>query len=79
MIIALYVVQFWSEIIVCGFKSNLCLFDFEITRTISDQIALHSVLIVRLNRYSRRPGITDKNIVDTKIQNTRLYANKTLY
>ena len=33
-------VQFWSEIILVG------LFDFEITRMISDQIALHSVTIM---------------------------------
>ena len=45
MVIELCVVQFWSEIILvisnqtCAARS----FDFEITRMISDQIALHSV------------------------------------
>ena len=34
-------VQFWSEIILV--ISNARSFDFEITRMISDQIALHSV------------------------------------
>ena len=43
--IELHAVQFWSEIILvilnrtCATRS----FDFEITRMISDQIALHSV------------------------------------
>ena len=37
MAIELWVVQFWSEIIL------VILFDFEITGMISDQIALHSV------------------------------------
>ena len=38
-------VQFWSEIILVISNRPLaaCSFDFEITRMISDQIALHSV------------------------------------
>ena len=41
MVIELCVVRFWYEIILV--ISNARLFDFEITRMISDQIALHSV------------------------------------
>ena len=38
-------VQFWSEIIlvISNGTRAMCSFDFEITRMISDQIALHSV------------------------------------
>ena len=45
MVIELRVVQFWSEIIlVISNRTRAArLFDFEITRMISDQIALHSV------------------------------------
>jgi len=43
--IELGVVQFWSEIILVLSNRTraACLFDFEMTRMISDQIALHSV------------------------------------
>ena len=45
MVIELRVVQFWSEIIlVISNRTHAARsFDFEITRMISDQIALHSV------------------------------------
>ena len=45
MVIELRVVQFWSEIIlvILNRTSAQREFDFEITRMISDQIALHSV------------------------------------
>ena len=45
MAIELRVVQFWSEIIFANSNRTraACLFDFEITRMISDQFALHSV------------------------------------
>ena len=45
MVIELRVVQFWSEIIlvISNQTRAACSFDFEITRMISDQIALHSV------------------------------------
>ena len=47
VLIELRVVQFWSEIILVHVISNRSRaarsFDFEITRMISDQIALHSV------------------------------------
>ena len=52
MVIELCVAQFWSEIILvisnqtCAARS----FDFEITRMISDQIALHSVQLPLLRR-----------------------------
>ena len=45
VVIALRVVQFWSEIIL-SISNRTCAarsFDFEITRMILDQIALHSV------------------------------------
>ena len=43
--IELWVVQFWSEIILVISNQTCaeCSFDYEITRMISDQIALHSV------------------------------------
>ena len=45
MVIELRVVQFWSEIILVISNRTRAVrsFDFEITRMISDQIALHSV------------------------------------
>ena len=45
VVIELSGVQFWSEIIlVISIRTRAaCSFDFEITRMISDQIALHSV------------------------------------
>ena len=45
MVIELRVVQFWSEIIlvISNQTRPARSFDFEITRMISDQIALHSV------------------------------------
>ena len=45
MVIELRVVQFWSEIILVVSNRTRAArsFDFEITRMISDQIALHSV------------------------------------
>ena len=45
MVIELRVVQFWSEIILVISNQTRAVrsFDFEITRMISDQIALHSV------------------------------------
>ena len=45
MVIELRVMQFWSEIILVILNRTRAVrsFDFEITRMISDQIALHSV------------------------------------
>ena len=45
MVIELYVVQFWSEIILVISNQTRAArsFDFEITRMISDQIARHEV------------------------------------
>ena len=45
VVIGLQVVQFWSEIILVISNRTRAVrsFDFEITRMISDQIALHSV------------------------------------
>ena len=45
MVIKLWVVQFWSEIILVISNRTRAVrsFDFEITRMISDQIGLHSV------------------------------------
>ena len=50
MIIELRVVQFWSEIILVISNQTRAMrsFDFEITRMISDQIALHSVQLLIL-------------------------------
>ena len=41
--IELWVMQFWSEIILVISNQTACSFDFEIMHVISDQIALHSV------------------------------------
>ena len=48
-----HVVQFWSEIILVISNRTRAtrLFDFEITRMISDQIALHSVQLPLLTQY----------------------------
>ena len=63
MVIELSVVQFWSEIIlvISNRTSAARSFDFEITRMISDQIALNSVqlpllIYKRENPPSRRRG-----------------------
>jgi len=50
--IELRVVQFWSEIILVNSNRTHAAhsFDFEITRMISDQIALHSVQIPLFTR-----------------------------
>ena len=52
MVIELRVVQFWSEIILVISNQTRAArsFDFEITRMISDQIALHSVQLPILTR-----------------------------
>ena len=52
MVIELRVVQFWSEtILVISNRTRAARsFDFEITRMISDQIALHSVQLPLLMR-----------------------------
>jgi len=51
--IELHVVQFWSEIIlvISNRTSAMRSFDFEITRMISDQIALHSVQLPLCIKY----------------------------
>ena len=45
VVIELYVLQFWSEIIlvISNRIRGACLCNFEITRMISDHIAVHSV------------------------------------
>ena len=62
MVIELRVVQFWSEIILVISNRTRAArsFDFEITRMISDQIALHSVqlplLIKTITKFSNVIG-----------------------
>ena len=56
--IELRVLQFWSQIIlvISNRTRAACSFDFEITRMISDQIALHSVqlpLLMIINNESQ--------------------------
>ena len=55
MVIELRVVQFWSEIILVISNRTRAArsFDFEITRMISDQIALHSVQLPLLIHLAR--------------------------
>ena len=55
MVIELCVVQFWSEIILVISNQTRAArsFDFEITRMISDQIALHSVQLPLLTTTAR--------------------------
>ena len=56
MVIELRVVQFWSEIILVISNQTRAArsFDFEITRMISDQIALHSVQLPILTSNNQR-------------------------
>ena len=59
MVIELRVVQFWSEIILVISNQTRAArsFDFEITRMISDQIALHSVqlpILIQNGRGSKK-------------------------
>ena len=56
MVIELRVVQFWSEIILVISNQTRAArsFDFEITRMISDQIALHSVQLPILIIYIQK-------------------------
>ena len=65
MVIELRVVQFWTEIILVISNRTRAArsFDFEITRMISDQIALHSVqlpllisTITILNEHNSKRG-----------------------
>ena len=52
--IELWVVQFWSEIIfvISNQTRAARLFDFEVTRMISDQITLHSVQFTITNFFN---------------------------
>ena len=58
VVIELLVVQFWSEIILVISNRTRAArsFDFEITRMISDQIALHSV---QLPLYNNTPVVSE--------------------
>ena len=58
MVIELRVVQFWSEIILVIWNQTRAArsFDFEITRMISDQIALHSVQLPLLTLIQTSKG-----------------------
>ena len=67
MVIELRVVQFWSEIILVISNRTRAArsFDFEITRMISDQIALHSVqlpllIIIKLKKSERKKNLRKK-------------------
>ena len=74
MAIELQVVQFWSEIILVISNQTRAtrLFDFEITRMISDQIALHSVqLPLLINKDRSRQLIT---LCDVIVSWTPLYV-----
>ena len=58
MVIELRVVQFWSEIILVISNQTRAArsFDFEITRMISDQIALHLVQLPLLKLWKTEPS-----------------------
>ena len=60
MVIKLRVVQFWSEIILVNSNQTRATrsFDFEITRMISDQIALHSVQLPLLTGLAQATSFT---------------------
>ena len=70
MVIELRVVQFWSEIILVISNQTRAArsFDFEITRIISDQIALHSVqlpILIKSTLFNEGDGQTcDPQIPD---------------
>ena len=80
MVIELCVVQFWSEIMLVISNQTRAArsFDFEITRMISDQIALHSVQLPLLNRSSDQlPRINQLQInVDSWMEITPVITNK---
>ena len=71
MVIELRVVQFWSEIILVISNRTRAArsFDFEITRMISDQIALHSVQLPLLTH----PGKLRCSLVNNLIMANLLY------
>ena len=62
MVIELRVVQFWSEIILVISNQTRAArsFDFEITRMISDQIALHSVQLLILTVHLALAGENER-------------------
>ena len=74
MVIELCVVQFWSEIILVISNQTRAArsFDFEITRMISDQIALHSVqlplLKTELNKIYSWPPFTNASLSNYSVQ-----------
>ena len=65
MVIELRVVQFWSEIILVISNQTRAArsFDFEITRMISDQTALHSV---QLPLFIKQRNISFQNDISLK-------------
>ena len=65
--IELQVVQFWSEIILVISNQTRAArsFDFEITRMISDQIALHSVQLPLLNKLFLCSRVTKQALIIT--------------
>ena len=79
MVIELRVVQFWSEIIlvISNRTRAVRLFDFEITRMISDQIALHSVQSPLLTPKELTPIIwlTILDFIQEKHYNNEFYTS----
>ena len=75
--IELRVVQFWSEFILVISKRTCAerSFDFEITRMISDQIALHSVQIPLLTKYD----LQINNLHSLKYQALCFYLTTDVY
>ena len=61
MVIELCVMQFWSEIMLVTSNRTRAArsFDFEITRMISDQIALHSVQLPLLITFTKTDVTND--------------------
>ena len=73
------VMQFWSEIILVISNRTLAArsFDFEITRMISDQIALHSVQLPLLISRRNVPGNAHGNGISTHspVQEKKIMIN----
>ena len=87
MVIELRVVQFWSEIIlvISNRTHTASSFDFEITRMISDQIALHLVQLplltsltvhVKKKKKKKKPGAYSIKLRKTITMSNVNYTNK---
>ena len=76
--------QFWSEILllISNQTRATCSFDFEITRMISDQIALHLVqlpLYIHPNNYITNPAVTVVFLIQTSASSNNFFDRFLFY